>query len=67
MTKQSSANCFVKLNVNVDRGQWGQLSHGTAILLQFRGVHRYRNPFDYAMLESQLSFVVRGIYAVLVS
>ena len=58
ITDRSSADFFSKLNVNFDRGEWGQLSHGTAFLLQYRGVNRYRNAFDYAMLESQLSFVV---------
>lgn len=48
-----------ELNVNFDRGKWGQLSHGTAFLLQYRGVSRYMNAFDYAMLESQVSFVIR--------
>ena len=66
-TKRSSADSFIKLNFNADRGQWSQLSNGTAFLLQFRGVHRYSNAFDFAMLESQLSFVVRGTYTLLVS
>lgn len=51
-------NDLVKLVVNVDRGQWSHLGHGTTALLYSRGVHSYTSAFDHAMLESQLSVIV---------
>ena len=49
---------LVKLVVNVDRGHWSHLGHGTTALLYSRGVHQYTSAFDHAMLESQLSVIV---------
>ncbi len=49
---------LVKLVINVDRGQWSHLGHGTTVLLYSRGVQRYTDAFDHAMLESQLSVIV---------
>ena len=47
-----------ELVVNVDKGEWSSLARGTALLLQSRGVHRYNDAFDHAMLESQLPYIV---------
>ncbi|KAF7858928.1 hypothetical protein EAF04_008969 [Stromatinia cepivora] len=47
-----------ELVVNVDKGKWGDLVRGTAQLIQARNVHRYTDPFDLGMLESQLSYIV---------
>ncbi|PVH88651.1 hypothetical protein DL98DRAFT_580217 [Cadophora sp. DSE1049] len=46
-----------ELVVNDDRGEWSQLLRGTVYLLQYRGIRRYDNEFDHAMLESQLGFI----------
>lgn len=54
----------MKLVVNVDRGQWSHLGHGTTALLYSRGVHQYTGAFDHAMLESQLSIIVCIIYTI---
>ena len=48
-----------QLIINAGRGGWSQLSNGTLFLLRARGVKGYNNAFDYAMLESQLSSMVR--------
>lgn len=53
-----STTDLIKLVINVDRGQWSHLAHGTTVLLHSRGVHRYTGAFDHAMLESQLSVIV---------
>jgi hypothetical protein len=55
---QLNVHNLIKLVVNADRGEWSQLARGTAFLLYSRGANRYATAFDYAMLESQLSFVV---------
>ena len=55
---------FLKLVLNVDRGQWIHLGYGTTVLLHSRGVHQYTNSFDHAMLESQLSVIVCIAYAI---
>jgi hypothetical protein len=47
-----------KLAVNADKGSWGDLSRGSAQLIQARGVDKYVDPFDHSMLESQLSYIV---------
>jgi hypothetical protein len=49
----------MQLIVNVDRGEWSQLARGSHILMESRGPSRYQNPFDLALLESQLGFIVR--------
>ncbi|KAH7409172.1 hypothetical protein BKA64DRAFT_389110 [Cadophora sp. MPI-SDFR-AT-0126] len=46
-----------ELVVSVDRGDWSQLLLGTVYLLQARGIRRFNNEFDHAMLESQLGFI----------
>lgn len=51
-------NDLVKLVVNVDKGHWSDLGHGTTTLLYSRGAHSYTSAFDHAMLESQLSVIV---------
>ncbi|KAK0109659.1 hypothetical protein ONS95_002340 [Cadophora gregata] len=48
---------FCELVVNVDRGEWSQLLLGTICLLQLRGIQRYDNEYDHAMLESQVGFI----------
>lgn len=58
---RSSANRIhvpPQLVVNIDTGKWSQLASGTRHLIQVRGVGRYQSAFEYAMLESQLIFVV---------
>ena len=55
---QLTVNDLAKLVVNVDRGQWSHLGHGTTTLLYSRGADSYTNAFDHAMLESQLSVIV---------
>ncbi|OBT66053.1 hypothetical protein VE03_03188 [Pseudogymnoascus sp. 23342-1-I1] len=47
-----------ELIVNDDIGDWSGLAGGTKFLIRSRGVHRYNSPFDLAMLESQMSFVL---------
>ncbi|PQE30299.1 C6 zinc finger domain protein [Rutstroemia sp. NJR-2017a WRK4] len=47
-----------ELAVNADKGKWGDLSRGSAQLIQARGVDKYVDPFDHSMLESQLSYIV---------
>ena len=47
-----------ELVVNINRGKWNQLIRGTSLLLKHRGVHRYTNAFDRALLESQLGFIL---------
>ncbi|KAH7336442.1 hypothetical protein BKA65DRAFT_34098 [Rhexocercosporidium sp. MPI-PUGE-AT-0058] len=47
-----------ELVVNIDRGEWSHLLQGTISLLNSRGVQRYKNEFDHAMLESQLGFIL---------
>ncbi|KAE9366811.1 hypothetical protein N431DRAFT_495200 [Stipitochalara longipes BDJ] len=46
-----------ELIVNIDRGEWSQLARGTHALMESRGPSRYKNPFDLALLESQLGFI----------
>ena len=43
-----------------DRGRWTHLVKGTALLLESRGIHGYNDPFDRAMLESQIAYIVSG-------
>lgn len=57
-THAANLDAPFKLVVNTDRGEWSNLARGTALLLYSRGVDRYTNPFDRAMLESQLTYVV---------
>ena len=57
-----SLNDLMKLVVNEDRGKWSRLSHGTTVLLHSRGVQRYTDAFDHAMLESQLGYIVCTLY-----
>lgn len=52
----------IKHVINVGGGEWSYLANGTSVLLRARGVHRYKNAFDHAMLESQLSVTVRTMY-----
>ncbi|KAM3066962.1 hypothetical protein ACMFMG_007106 [Clarireedia jacksonii] len=47
-----------ELALNVDKGKWGDLSRGTAQLIQTRGAGKYVDPFDHGMLESQLSYII---------
>ena len=51
-----------ELVVNVDMGKWGSLSRGTMLLLESRGVHRYNDAFNHALLESQLPYIVRAAF-----
>ena len=60
----SSLIDHIKHVLNVNGEKWSQLANGTSVLLRSRGVHRYKDPFDHAMLESQLSVIVRTIYIV---
>ena len=53
---------LIKLIINVDRGRWSHLARGTTFLLHSRGVQRYTDSFDHAMLESQLSIAVCSLY-----
>ena len=53
-----TVDVFIKLIVNVDRGEWSRLSQGTAFLLEARGANGYSSAFNFALLESQLSFAV---------
>ena len=54
----------IKHVMNVNGGKLSQLANGTSVLLRSRGVHRYKDAFDHAMLESQLSVTVRTIYII---
>ncbi|KAH8684364.1 hypothetical protein BGZ60DRAFT_502581 [Tricladium varicosporioides] len=47
-----------ELAVNVDRGEWSQLTLGTASLFASRGLHRYKSVFEKAILHSQLSYII---------
>ena len=53
-----------ELVVNVNRGEWNQLVRGTSLLLEHRGVHRYTNAFDRALLDSQLAFILAQSFRI---
>ena len=52
--------------MNSDRGRWSHLVGGTAFLVESRGVNPYKDPFDKAMLEFQMAFIVSAPIANLI-
>ena len=54
----------VKVVVSTGKGDWGNLAQGTSLLLSSRGVQGYSSEFEYAMLESQMPYVVSLSFSI---